>query len=50
MGSRDYSHREKKKQKKDPKKLPSVNIAATPTEVEVVRKGKKREGREPDEE
>jgi len=46
----DYTHREKKKQKKDPKKIPSVNIIAPPTEVQVIKKGKQREGRRPDEE
>jgi hypothetical protein len=48
MGSRDYSHREKKKTRKEAKKLPPViTIITPPAEVEVIRKGKKRE---PDEE
>lgn len=47
MGKRDYSQREKKKTKKEAKKLPPVTIMAPPVEVEVIRKGKKRE---PDEE
>jgi hypothetical protein len=47
MGKRDYSHREKKKTKKEAKKLPPVTIMTPPAEVEVIRKGKKRE---PDEE
>ena len=45
------SRKEKKKTKKEAKKLPPVtSIMAPPVEVEVIRKGKKREGREPDEE
>ena len=47
MGKRDYSQREKKKAKKEAKKLPPVTIMTPPVEVEVIRKGKKRE---PDEE
>ncbi len=46
MGSRDYRHREPKKQKKDPKKLPQINITPTPANVEVIKKGKKREEEE----
>jgi hypothetical protein len=46
----DYSKREKKKGKRDIKKLPSVNIVVPPVEVEVIRKGKQREGRRLDEE
>ncbi len=42
MGSRDYRHHEAKKPKKNAKKLPPVTIIlSTPTEVEVIRKGKK---------
>ena len=41
MGSRDYSHHESKKPKKNAKKLPPVTIIAPPVEVEVIRKGKK---------
>ena len=46
----NYSHREKKKGKKEAKKLPPVTIMTPPVEVEVIRKGKQREGRQPDEE
>jgi hypothetical protein len=46
----DYSHREKKKSKKDARKAPSVSIINPPVEVEVIRKGKQREGRHPEEE
>jgi hypothetical protein len=46
----DYSHREKKKAKKDTRKTPSVSIITPPVEVEVIRKGKQREGRRPEEE
>jgi len=46
MGRRDYRHRETKKTKKDPKKLPQVTITTTPANVEVIRKGKKREEEE----
>ena len=43
MGKRDYRHREPKKPKKDTKKLPSVSILTTPVNVEVIKKGKKKE-------
>jgi hypothetical protein len=43
MGRRDYRHREPKKAKKDIKKLPPVSILPTPLNVEVAKKGKKRE-------
>ena len=46
----NYSHREKKKGKKEAKKLPPVTIMTPPVEVEVIRKGKQREGRRLDEE
>jgi len=49
MGSRDYSHREKKKGKKDPKKIAPVMITTAPTEVEVIKKGKKKHGEEEEE-
>jgi hypothetical protein len=42
----DYSHREKKKGKKDPKKISPVTIITTPVEVEVIKKGKKKYGEE----
>jgi len=50
MGKRDYSHREQKKAKKDPKKLHQITITTPVPEVEVIRKGKRREGREVEEE
>ncbi len=50
MGSRDYRHREPKKIKKETKKLPSLTITTTPGDVEVIKKGKKREDREEEEE
>ncbi|MFH1646360.1 MAG: hypothetical protein ABID71_01525 [Chloroflexota bacterium] len=46
MGSRDFRHREQKKVKKDPKKLPTVNVLKPPVNVEVIKKGKKREEEE----
>jgi|GEM_PF-984268 len=47
----DYSHREKKKARKDARKAPpSVSIVTPPVEVQVIKKGKRREGRRPDEE
>jgi hypothetical protein len=49
MGSRDYSHKEKKKTKKDLKKISPVTILTTPVEVEVIRKGKKNKGEEEEE-
>jgi hypothetical protein len=50
MGSRDYSHREKKKVKKDSKKISGLSISTPVSEVEVIKKGKKRGGREVEEE
>jgi hypothetical protein len=42
MGSRDIKSREKKKQKKDAKKVPVItSFEATRPEVEVIRKHKK---------
>ncbi len=49
MGSRDYSHREKKKSRKDNKKISPVTIVTTPVEVEVIKKGKKKSGEEEEE-
>ena len=49
MGKRDFSHREKKKTKKDPQKIAPVNIISTPVEVEVIKKGKKKRGEEEEE-
>ena len=42
MGSRDYRHRESRKTKKDATKLPKVDILTTPTNVEVVKKERKK--------
>lgn len=42
MGSHgNFAHREKKKAKKDTKKISPVNITQTPAEVEVIRKKRK---------
>ncbi len=41
MGKRDIRWREKKKPKKDAKKLPSANILSSPVTVEVIKKGKR---------
>lgn len=49
MGKRDYRHRESKKTKKDPKKLSPVTIFPTPVQVEVVKRGKKKEEEEGEE-
>lgn len=49
MGRRDFSHREKKK-KKEGKKIAPVTLITTPVQVEVIRKGKKKEESEPEEE
>jgi hypothetical protein len=40
MASKDFRHRETKKQKKDVKKVTPINFAE-PVEVEVIKKGKK---------
>jgi len=51
MGRRDYSQREKKKGRKDPKKIAPVSIISTaPVEVEVIKKGKKKHGEVEEEE
>lgn len=50
MGSRDRGRREQRKPKKDEKKIPQVTIMTTPPEVEVIKKGKQREGRRVEEE
>jgi hypothetical protein len=43
----DYRHREPKKPKKGDKKLPQVNILRTPSDVEIIKKErKKRQGEE----
>jgi len=41
MGSRDFRHREKKKSKKDTKKITANDILSPTPAVEVIRKGKK---------
>ena len=43
MGSRDYRKREQKKPKKDTRKLSPITITPAPINVEVIRKGKKKE-------
>ena len=42
MGRRDYRHREPKKQKKDAKKISPITITPPPTQVEIIKKGKKK--------
>jgi hypothetical protein len=37
----DYSHREKKKSRKESKKIAPISIIAPPAEVEVIRKKRK---------
>ncbi len=39
--SKDYSHREQKKPKKDSKKILSVTNTEAPPPVEVIKRGKK---------
>ena len=46
MGRRDYRHRELKKPKKDAKKLSQISILPTPENIEVIKKGKKKEEQE----
>ena len=41
MGKRDYRWREKKKVKKDAKKISATPIVSPPPPVEVIKKGKK---------
>jgi len=43
MSRRDYRHREPKKPKKEARKLPLVSIMPPPVNVEVIKKGKKKE-------
>jgi len=50
MSRRDYRHREPKKSKKDTKKLSQITILPTPTNVEVIKKGKKEREVEEEEE
>ena len=42
MGRRDYRWREKKKAKKDAKKIPTAGILPPPMTVELIKKGKKK--------
>jgi hypothetical protein len=41
MGKSDFRWRERKKPKKDAKKIGDTNILPTPVTVEVIKKGKK---------
>ena len=41
MGSRDFRHKETKKQKKDAKKLAPITILKPPVDAEVIQKRKK---------
>ena len=51
MGKGDRGHKETKKAKKDFKKVPQITLlTAPPPEVEVIKKGKQREGRRVEEE
>ncbi|MCJ7604898.1 MAG: hypothetical protein MUO19_02545 [Dehalococcoidales bacterium] len=50
MGSRDIKKKQAKKPKKDAKKTPQVSIIAPQPAVEIIKKPKKHEGREEDEE
>ncbi len=50
MGSRDKGRREAKKPRKDARIIPQVTTLAPPPEVEVIKKGKQREGRRVEEE
>jgi hypothetical protein len=50
MGSRDRARKEAKKPKKDVRKISPVTIITAPPEVEVIKKGKLREGRRMEEE
>jgi hypothetical protein len=45
----DYARKEKKKAKKDLKKVSPITITQTPVEVEVIKKGKKKYGEEEEE-
>lgn len=50
MGKRDYRHREPKKAKKDAKKISPVSILPPTVNVEVIKKGRKQQEREEEEE
>jgi len=41
MGKRDYRRRERKKPKKDAKKIAGVDIISSPVTVEVIKRGRK---------
>jgi hypothetical protein len=41
MGKRDYQWKERKKAKKDTKKISSAEVLPSPVTVEVIKKGKK---------
>ena len=41
MGKRDYQWKERKKSKKDTKKVSSAEVLPSPVTVEVIKKGKK---------
>jgi len=45
----NYARKEKKKAKKDLKKVSPITITQTPIEVEVIKKGKKKYGEEEEE-
>ncbi len=49
MGKRDYYGKERKKPKKDTRKIAPVTILTPQPEVQVIKKGKQREGRKPEE-
>jgi hypothetical protein len=46
----DFTHREKKKTKKEARKIAPVTLITTPADVEVIGKKKRKEGKEPEEE
>jgi hypothetical protein len=50
MGKGDRGHKESKKPKKDAKKISQITAMSTPVEVQVIKKGKQREGRRVEEE
>jgi len=50
MGKRDKSGREAKKPKKNAGKIAPISMMAPPPEVQVIKKGKQREGRRVEEE
>ena len=50
MGKRDFAGKEKKKPRKDAKKITPMTVISAPPEVQVIKKGKQREGRRVEEE